>query len=578
MAGRGKNWAYTTLAEEASVRLRIEANVEGVTGTIGYEVVTVTGSFAVNQVPECVCVLAIGRNSVDGRQLAKIHKAAKTLKQMMKATVVFHPQGEFKPDGTPWPKGEQVVFDGRYAGLSYQKVNGKVSVCVHLTHWLVDLAFSSCLSSVSHVSNPASLTFPAALEPVVTGAGGGGEATFLSSLVPHQAIEPIVAQDLWEAMKILMCGMSSFDGFNPVCGTGGVGLDQLKKNDRAKQALKRIEGPGGDCELAYKYGKPLKLTVTLATQAFGGIAQAIGDIPVTSVWNMNFWDLLVGGYCPAFGLMVCPGVDRVIVAADCPGFRGAVNPLELGPGARASVWREIPPNEYEFTDQTAMLPRPLRAVVSHGAVFMEAGANYNATAQGVATCVSGVFASESVEDADGVVMYTQVPKWIAEVTTSGVNAGTVVGVKDNTPIKTATTPDGGTKGPDLSPVEMRDDAQKLLDKYAQMVFIREQLRGRNGTISGKLRFDIGPGSKLKLKGSPEVFIGGEDELADDLYVEVNRVTFEINCEGRRAATAFILTHARNDAENQSDRTSTDEHPFYGTAVMLGFPMLPAHDI
>jgi len=562
---RDKNYAYTTLSEEASVRLRIDGSVGGVGGAVGFEVVSVTGSFAINQVPECVCVLAVGRNAVDGQQLAKIHSAARSMKQMVKAKVYFRPRGEFKPDGTEWPRGEQVVFDGYFVGMSYQKVGGKVNVCVHLIHWLSDLAFSSSLSSVSHVSNPGSMTFPAALEPITPGAGGGGEAVFLSNLVPHQAIEPLIQSDLWEAIKVLMCGMSTFEGFNPICGAGGIGLEQIKKNDRAKEALKKIEGPGGDCTLEYKYGKALALTLGLAGQGWAGIAQAIGEIPVTGLWNMTLWDVLVGGYCQQFGLMVCPGVDRAVVAADCPGFRGP-------------TWREIPPNEYEFTDQSAMLPRPLRAVVSHGASYMEAGANFYAAAQGVSTCVSGVFASKSVEDADGVVMYTQVPRWVAEITTSGVNAGTVVGAKDNKPIKTATTPDGGQKGPDKPPVEMKDDAQKVLDKYAQMVFIREQLRGRNGTISGKLRFDVAPGSKLKLKGSPEVFIGGEDELADDLYVEVNRVTFEINCEGRRAATAFMLSAARNETENQEERTSTAEHPFYGANVLKGFPLLPEHDI
>lgn len=557
---KAKNFAYTTLAEEASLRLQID-------GVGDYEVSSTTGSFAVNQIPECVCMLAVGRNAFDGRQLAKIHSTARSLKQMVKAKVFFHPKGEFKVDGTKWPDGEQVIFDGYFTGLSYQKADGKVQVCVNLIHWLVDLACSSSLSSISHASNPGNLTFPAVVEPIVPGAGGNGEAVMLGSMSGMPAVTALIQSDLWEAIKTLLCGMCAIEGFNPICGTGGIGVDQLKLNDRAKKALSRIEGPttGTGCGLAYKYGNALPLNLGIDPQAEGGIAQAICNIPITNLWNMNMWDVMVSGYCQEFGLVVCPGVDRAIIAADCPGFRG-------------NVWRDITPNEYEFVDQSMMLPRPLRAVVSHGSTFFEAGANMDAAARGVATCVSGVFASKSVEDADGVVMYTMVPKWIAGITTSGVNAGTITGAKNNKPINTATTTGAGAKGPDKAPNEMRDDAQSVLDRYAQMVFIREQLRGRGGTISGKLRFDIAPGSKVRLNGSPEQFLGGEDELADDLWCEVNRVTFEINCEGRRAATALVMSHVRNAEENKQDRTSTSAHPFFGTAVMLGFPLLKEHDI
>ena len=554
-----KSWAYTSLAEGSSIRLVI--------GDQNFQVAAFTGSWAINQVPEAMCAIALGRNVRNVNQTAAIHALAGSLRSMTKAQVYLSLQGEFTPDGARWPEGEQLIFDGYYVGYGSQKINGKVHFMAHLSHWLLDFSFTSSLSSISHPDNPTSLTFPAIMEPFSGGESGGSTSgIFITQYLHHDTILADLSNgDLWMALRNLMCAMAQSEGFSPACGLASTGLSALKTNDRVQRALARMEGPGGskNCNgLEYKYAKALPIAVADG-QAYSGMAEYIGRAAADQLVRMTTWDIMVGLYCPMFGLDLCPAADRSIVVASLPGYRGA-------------TWRVLPPDEYEFVDQAGMLAKPLRAVVVHGAYSPENGSNFNDSADSFSTCMTGTFVSTAVEDGDGVVLYQQMPDWLGNISLSGQTAGDSSGAKDNQPHNSATTPNQGKAASDKTPAQMRATVQDLLDRYAHTLYVQHALRGRSGTISGKLRFDIGPGSHLQLLGSAEAFIGSEDALAADLFAQVNRVTVEINAEGRRASTAFVLTHLRNGQENKDDRTSAAIHPLFGDAIAKGLPLVDAY--
>lgn len=571
-----KNWAYTSFADDVSVRLDLNG--------VNYEVVEFTASWAINEVPSAVCLLAVGRNAFNVKRQAVAHASASGTKQMMRAKVFFTPVGQYTPDGKAWPKGEQMVFDGYFTGSGYQKVEGKVNFTVNLIHWLVDLSFSSCLSSRSHVSNPSNLAFSAIIDPVTAGGGPDQElAVWTSQYIGASALAELIPTDLWQALKTFFCGMSLFEGFSPQCG--GAGIQNLAHNDRATRALLRIEGetlgasikattedapvdavasPSGDCTRKYVYGKAIPLKLENADQAYEGVAKAMGQFALDSVWHTNMWDLLVGTFCPMFQLTLCPAVDRAIVAADTPGYN-------------AALWQTVYPDEIAFVDQTLALPRPLRAVACWGLVEMTT--NGLGGEVGMPTCMGGVFASDAGEDSDGVVLYAQIPEWIGAITDPvGETAGDATGTAKGVPINTATSITGGQPPtvPAAAAAAAAKAANTTLGEYAHGVFVREQLRGRNGTVSGKLRFDIGPGSHVRVAGSQEVFLGAEDSLAQDQFAQVNRVTVSISAESRTASTSFVLTHLRNAAENAAERTSVDKHPLYLDAVAVGLPLVDAY--
>lgn len=77
------------------------------------------------------------------------------------------------------------------------------------------------------------------------------------------------------------------------------------------------------------------------------------------------------------------------------------------------------------------------------------------------------------------------------------------------------------------------------------------LRGRNQTVSGRLRFDIAPGTLVRVSSAkestvlPEEFYTQEDNLGSDIYGEVVRVSVVINADAPAAGTSFLLTNIRS---------------------------------
>lgn len=566
---RPSEYTYTQLSRENCLVLEVAGK--------RLPLVHYTGSFAINQIPEAVASVGIGRDVYNPSVAAEIHNTVKSLRSMSPARVLFTPSGDFDNKGTKWPEKEVVIFDGYYTGFGRQKVRGKICFACQLTHWMVDMAFTSALSSAVAPGSPASLTFPAIMEPFQGAAGGTtiqGGGSFVSSYVGHEVTANGVQQDLWGSIKNLFYGMATYDGFNPVTSVAdlelaGVDVTQLKHNHRAVKALARIEGPvdvptnGINGSFPYAFGVALPLDLKDA-QSSNAVADFIGNsMSGYDAIGLSQWDLLVSAILPAFGLDVLPAVDRGVVVARIPGYRGQAG----------KYYRTIIADDYEFVSENAVLAQPLRAVVCHGVITDFYGTS-SYVGQSGDSGSGGVFASSAVEDGDGCVKYSPVPPWLSGIVLTGLNGGSSTGVTRNEPVRSSTTPDAGKPANQKTPGEMRETIKPLLNQFARMVYITEALRGRGGTITGKLRFDIAPGSHVKLEGHSETFLGVSDELETPIYAQVNRVTVDIDAEAKAAGTSMLLTHTRDDAENKADRTSADSHPFYGKNVCLGLPLVP----
>lgn len=573
------NYIYTDLSAKDALRLTIDGEV--------YEVVQYLSGTACNEIPQATCMLAVGRDArlaklaslggdLAGLGTANVHAA--NLLQMAPARVTFAPKAEYSHHGAfDWPDKPQVIFDGYFTGLAYRKVNGKIHIIVNLIHWLFDLACSSALTKNSHATNPACLTGQAVIQ-TLKGAGAG-QGVYVTNIAPSAVVSANVEADLWASIKNVFCSLANLEtlSLSLTDGSGCVtpdGTDSWSTNDRALNALKRMEGPivvptanEKACSRDYTYGKPLALPGNAAV--YNAIARYIGEELAEAYGHITFWDKLVGGFCPAFGMAVVPLVDTALVIADTPILRNA-------------VWREIFPEEYDSIDLTAVLDRPLRGVgviERFGAQTLPVGDINKQPPR-----IGGCFVTDSVDSADGVLMIVESPGWLQMVQSTGATAGNSSGVRSNAPSKTATTP-GVTVlnvAGDTTGVEVRS----LYTAYARTVLAINTLRGRTGALSGMLRFDIAPGSIIKIRQQAERFIGAEDSLSATLLGCVNRVTVAINAESGAASTTLQLTHLRTEAEAALDRAGVDGHPLFGSAIhglpdlkrLHGAPLVPAYDI
>ena len=547
--GKAKNWAYTDLTGDSTLVLTIGDDNDEVKDD--FEVVQVTCSFTLNQIPQASCLLAMGRDAYNVQRRAKIHEAAARLNTLKKAVITFFPKGEANIRGDLWPKEPKVIFEGLFLGFGYRKIRGQVQIVVQLAHWLLNMGMSSSLSATSHPSNPGSLVFPSVLptEPddldPVEGSGGetGLQAVIMPSQYGFKNIANLATQDMWGAIKTFLCLIAGQDKWEPVKALC-VEADRVK-NDEAKIALSRIEGPGGkDCTLNYISGLPLPMQLGAFQVLADGVAESFNTLFAAQFANHTLWDAMIAHLLTPFGMSIVPVVDRAVVIAHTPGFR--------------EPWKvEVGPDEYSSLDHNPAIAKPLRGVVLETALQSDAGANFGLSGN-IAVGLGGCYFSRSAQDIKGTILVEQPPEWLSAGSFSALRSG-------------ASTGKAGKSN--SLPGQAFGTLSELYNQWARFRFIEHNLRTRTARFSGILRFDIAPGSHLKLISSPEQFLGSQDALAETLYGMVQRVSIAINAESQQASTSFQLVHVRSEKENGEERTSIDYHPIYDQAVVKGLPLV-----
>jgi len=559
-------YAYTVLSDDATLELEIDGEK--------FNVVQFTMSFCKNGIPEATCLVAIGRDAHDQKTQAKIHDMGPQLLEMKEAKVRFSPRGDWKPGGPDWHSAPQVIFDGYYVGLAYRKVSNKVHAVIHLAHFCIDLAFSSTLHRWQHPTNPTNYVFPA----ITPGFGTGHEQDkcFVSCLCGYGIVYDKVQQDVWKAIKQLFCEIASNDQrFEIGCGSAQ-GTGDESSNDRALKALKRFEVDADNCNFTPANGETAALfgaSRTLRPEVFSkpliveAVAKGICQQTVQTFAAHTFWDILVAKYCQDFGMAVIPLSNRCLVSADAPYWRADQQP-----------WKEIYPEEYEHLNLSGRIAQPVQAVgviADHDTLTKLA---YTEEPDNDKICLGGHKYADVEDPVDGSWLIVQAPVWLKLQHSVG-EYGQVMGVKKQDPNKTQTTPEADPDPPEDPPVGEKsivENRNNVFTAYAWEVLVKHHLRHRAAQIDGKLRFDIGPGSLVKLMQEPRDGAEGTDELAVPLWAQVQRVTVNINAEGRRAGTSFDFTHVRTEKENtDNDRTSADKHPLFGTNIFKGAPLVEA---
>jgi hypothetical protein len=546
---KAKNWIYTSLAEDNALILEMDG--------VEYKMSSITMSFGLNGVPKATLALASGRNTRT-REKAKIHDNADELTQMIPAKVRSTISGEFDASGKMWPGGATEIFDGYFMGWSMRKFMGKIQIVAELVHWLIDLQMSTALNSLTHPSSPASL-----LRPAVTGTttrGGNRKVIFMPKSAGIAAMNKFLPGNLWGAMKSYFCGLMDWAGVRLVPRIGCTGID-FKQNDRGKKALARIEGPS-DCpgNIDHDISKELSLRIRGLDVVKKSIRNSLVDQSLKAATNNTMWDVLVGRFLPQFAMDIMPLADRALAIASLPSWRGE--------GGDDGYWREIGANEYVVSNQRSAIPKPVKAM----AVYSRMESYYGSKVKGppyVAT-VGGCFGSDAREDSDGTIMLIAPPPWIKNLTVESLNVGKTTGLRERKKINDESSPGSGTKSDDPPPDQVVRTSSDFLTDFAQAEFSRHSLRGRFLEITGKLRFDIAPGSHVVVAGSSELFLGGVDVLASDVIGYVQAVTVTIDAEARNAYTSFRLTHTRSQEENTKNRSSLESHPlFEGKAMIKG---------
>lgn len=529
--------------------VKSQFKVRAVIGGVSFpDVVAISATFGLNAIPAASLIVATGVNVKTG-QKATIHDAKNQLRPRDTAKVYLTVE---TTDGQKdkMPAGEFLIFDGFYVGLGYQRSFNNANYELHLVHWLDDLNNSSMLNGNWFPGAPFDLAQNAAYHVVDTIPGAGATDPAAAgaprwSTVP--AVDPYgniitptnVQADMWEKiLKPVFTAVANFPAPRYQSDSG------TQKNDAALAALARMPGKG------QPHYSPLALDITgLESKSIQyAIQQAVSKDALESFAYTTFWSKLIGEYAAQFFFAISPSVE---FALPVPFFAGLRKP-----------YKEIRADEYGYANFNASMSQVLESVD----IFFGPQPSITNYALGGETgrpptlfSPAGFYPLRANQNKKGLKLLKEPPGWMVNFIPESVFAGRSSGVTAQ-PVGDTAAPQTGEKNPPpswLPPEEaLREQlSSRALSRFAEHYFKTEVLSQRFGELSGKLRFDIAPGSVVQIEIPPRDKPPGGWFSAppeDSLYATVTQVSYVINAEKATAGTSFTLAHIRSHGENQDN--------------------------
>lgn len=560
------------------------------------DIVAMSATFALNAIPTCTLDVATGIE-VRTEEKATIHDMIDKLQPRDRCTVfltIKSTEGRMdKPIINGMKDGKYIVFDGYYAGIGYQRAHNNCSYTIHLIHWLDDLNCSSMLNGDWSQNVPHDLAQVASsivIADLTGGSGSGSRGGTGARAVPmidykrpdEKASGVIVTQknmekDLWEeVIKKIFRGITNMQHPALQCkqppkdkgkeqgpNKDGVQADELGKpgynNKAAWAALERIPGKA---PAKYKAKLPLNLKgfakddphVYLSLSAHEGLCRMILD----GMGYNTIWSKLIGDLAPSFLFAISPSVEY---AQAIPFFPG-LNKHHV----------EITGEEYNYANFNANCANMISSIVIYWAPQGDAsgvGAGGKRTAKHGYCFPAGQYPKKDkdYEEHWGNILVRDPPAWLANpVYTQGYTRDNHVDARARS---SAHPQNGNKKNPEAkeahnevedtylnkSKDEFDDADLNVYDRFACHWYKSAILGQRYGELSGKLRFDIAPGSIVKIM--PPITAIGKENTA--MYGAVVQVSFVINTEQHTAGTSFALSHLRTEKENDISDSTSKKH-------------------
>jgi hypothetical protein len=520
-------------------------NLWAVVAGVEIELTQVDLSYSLNTIPTATLSCAIGRE-VKSLIPAPIHSIYDQLKVNIPIIVYCEAReaAVVGRSGGPWPGGPFVVFDGFIVGVGYTKSrSGSANLSLSCRNFLVGLEFSWTPNKTTHPLNMGNWHNPARimLDPQ-------SPSFVVSTVANAKFTSSTIKTDYWalalQPFLTEICNRAQlFEGEAVEAG-----------NTDAIIALQRFEPFFG----GYKFG------VALSMNSFGiigtepGIQSIVTDASNEGLRAMRggtIWEKIVADYGSRYLFTVTPMARRALVTPVIPGL--------------TQVWKTIDPSEYDSIGIQNYLPRPLRGIILEtGANSMTGAPGHNRGTALDITTVGGRFENPNMDR--GMLYFRDAPQWIANAVSQMAWAkGSVLGVKGNAFAGQAGNPPALPR-----PAALRTLAKVLWDEYAKAMYLIEVFKTRRGNITGKIRFDIAPGSSVALITTEEKFVAasGANKGTQTLFGIVTKVGISINSESCQGYTSLEIGFLRDEAENVDANLTTPRHPLW-SQPWAGAPLI-----
>ena len=464
------------------------------------------------------------------------------------------------PGGATWPdeayistfppkKGEGIeVFKGTLTSASFRcikNINGTdTSYSVSAIGFLNDLAGGPIGNRAFSEKHPMDPMRQARLTP----SSSLGNLGLLASDTPDSLIEQqfnkeSAPKDLWKLGLSPMLHILSEQADDP-----SAKVDYLS----VKSTIKNPDwmSNGGQDTVSLDNVGPTGARDALSTAIIRDMSSRL----FSRWWGTNVWTVTVD-VARKYHLAVIPTITAYAVVPFTPNLSG-------------EAYVTIKADEYDLISQNFPVTVPLRRVSLIPTTFSDfflSGNKNNVTARkavGVYPPLTDVNASTVKYETRLVVA----PAWLNTV-------GVAIPYYPKAEISESSP--GTTLAPLPSPaVTLTGSGVPIGEAYAKLEYFSQLFENGTTSISGRLRFDIGPGSLLEVESALKPTVSSEFK-DESIFGIVESVILDfdiIGAGGGTVKTSFNLSNTRTSSE-QADLAKTSEtHPLYGT-TWKGTPLL-----
>lgn len=545
--------------EKVNAWLEIDVPINGRTPTTVY-ISKFSATFGKNMVPQATCSLAAGSWVNDPSYISTLHGVINQFDYRVKARVYaqitpvfFEKDPKLKISEDPVINGKPfIVFEGYASGAGYRRGGNAIEYVISLEHFASDLAGSSCLSPDIHPGVPISSTFQY-INGVPSAQNQQLQYLSLMNWFFFDKINLVTAtDDAWKnGLEIAFRALAKR---NELAIGNGVDKVVVGTNDAAEQALyKATENASALAALdrfiyTDPYYKPFKYKSSMATVSTKFIQAALNLLRSQTLLNIDngstLWDqIIIQGANMMYDIV--PVTSGILVVPKFPNNK--------------NVWKTIFSSEIETFDISTGMPRFTKAVV----LKVAASSSSSGLPEIAGNWTNGIY---SVDGREGLVLIQQAPPWAVELT--ALADAPPNGKVNNVP------PTNRNKDEEMARQlsQQKTARNTAMDAYAKLVYSNEVLKYRGGNVVGKLRFDIAPGSMVKLETNSADGPALNAAFDIPIYGCVDQVGIFLDADTATAATTFTLSSVRNEKENNDSSIAFSENPFYDN-TWVGAPLV-----
>ena len=536
-------------------KFALKAVITTKSGDITFDdVVSIKSTFKLNDIPTAELQVAVGYEARSNQtKKATIHDAKKKLRPRDKVVVTL----TITPSAGNEEKmeaGEFVIFEGLLTGIGYTRAINGANYQLHLVHWLDEINNSSAINGNWFPNAPYDLAYNAACYAAKRSDGtvGGidepadddGQSVPIFDSAGEIITKANAETDMWAAViKPALTAIAKYTV-----------PPEKRENTAALEAFERIPGRGAS------FNTPLALDLSGLSEfnIEDSIRRALTNDALASFAYTSFWGKITGDYASQFFFALSPGIEHALMTPFFGGLR-----WEAGKG------KAITADEYISANFNANMKQLLEAIVVYWPV--QAGVNHDLGGENenVDEYAEPLGAYPEVNpdvDRPGLKLFKEPPSWIANNSSWAGGTGVSTGIKGHTPGDCMSPGTGDPNPPPGWLTEAKAASEmktsNVCQRFAHHWYKTELLGQRYGELSGKLRFDIAPGSIVRIE-LPIKEIGSDGHMV----AAVTAVSYMIDAEQSKAGTSFALGYIRTIEEDADEAISATFAPLYkeGTA-------------